>query len=55
MDAIVAQLLMLREEAILTQLNRRRIERSEQAVSWGEQWNTLVRLGRAAGRAVSWR
>lgn len=54
-DAIVAKILMVREEAIFTQLNRRRLERGDQAASWGEQWSTLVRLGRAAGRAVSTR
>lgn len=52
-DAMTAQLLMLREQAILTQLNRRRLERGDQSVLWGEQWNALVRLGRAVGRAVS--
>ena len=51
-DALVAQLLMLREEAIYTQLNRRRVERRDEGLVWGEQWARLVRLGRAAGRTV---
>jgi predicted GTPase len=51
-DAVAAQLMLLQDEATLTQLNRRRLERGEQLVGWGERWSQFKRLGQVLGRAA---
>jgi len=52
-EAVAAQLMMLQDNATLTQLNRRRIERGEQAVSWQQRWSQVKNLGQVLGRAAS--
>ncbi|ASJ71397.1 GTPase family protein [Granulosicoccus antarcticus] len=51
-DAVAAQLMMLQDNATLTQLNRRRVERGEQSFSWRERWSQVKRLGQVLGRAA---
>lgn len=52
-DAVAAQLMMLQDNATLTQLNRRRVERGEQSVSWGQRWSQVKRLGQVLGKAAT--
>ncbi len=52
-DAVAAQLMMLQDNATLTQLNRRRIERGDQALSWQQRWSQVKRLGQVLGRAAT--
>ncbi len=54
-EAVAAQLMMLQDNATLTQLNRRRVERGEQAVSWQQRWSQVKRLGQVLGRAATGR
>lgn len=54
-EAVAAQLMMLQDNATLTQLNRRRIERGDQAVSWQQRWSQIKHLGQVLGRAASGR
>lgn len=51
-DAVAAQVMMLQDSATLTQLNRRRVELGEQAISWRERWQQVRRLGLVIGRAA---
>ena len=51
-DAVAAQLMMLQDNATLTQLNRRRVERGEQSFSWRERWSQVRNLGQVLGRAA---
>jgi len=54
-DAVASQIMLLAEQATLAQLNRRRVEAANTAVSWTARWNQIVKLGHAAGKAVNWR
>lgn len=54
-EAVAAQLMMLQDNATLTQLNRRRVERGEQSISWGQRWSQVKRLGQVLGRAATGR
>lgn len=54
-EAVASQIMLLAEQATLTQFNRRRVEAANTAISWTARWNQMVKLGRAAGKAVSWR
>jgi predicted GTPase len=51
-EAVAAQLMMLQDDATLTQLNRRRVERGDTAISWSERWLQVKRLGQVLGRAA---
>ncbi len=51
-DAVAAQLMMLQDNATLTQLNRRRVERGEQSFNWRERWSQVRNLGQVLGRAA---
>ncbi|NND92191.1 MAG: GTPase domain-containing protein [Granulosicoccus sp.] len=52
-EAVAAQLMLLQDSATLTQLNRRRQERGEQAIGWRERWGQVKRLGLVLGRAAT--
>ncbi|MEE9319733.1 MAG: GTPase domain-containing protein [Granulosicoccus sp.] len=54
-EAVAAQIMLLAEQATLTQFNRRRVKAANITISWTERWNQMVKLGRAAGKAVNWR
>ena len=51
-DAVAAQIMMLQDNATLTQLNRRRVERGEQSFNWRERWSQVRNLGQVLGRAA---
>lgn len=51
-DAVAASLMLLQDSATLAQWNRRRVERGEKSISWGERWRQVKRLGQVVGRAT---
>lgn len=51
-EAVAAQLMLLQDEATLSQWNRRRVERGQHSISWGERWGQVKRLGLVIGKAA---
>jgi len=51
-DAVSSQILALAEDAVNTQLNRRRVERASQGPGWQARWQQVRKLGKALGRSV---
>ena len=52
-DALIAQILLLRSEAAQTQLNRRRIERDMNTGGWRDRWEQASKLGTVTGKLLT--
>ena len=52
-DALIGQLLELRNEAVLAQLNRRRIERASVSGGWRARWQQASNLGTVTGKLLT--
>lgn len=51
-DVVAAQLMMQRDDATQTQLNRRRTEQNATPVSWRERWDQASKLGTVTGKLL---
>ncbi|MFK7892693.1 MAG: GTPase family protein [Granulosicoccus sp.] len=51
-EAVLAQLMLVKSDAIHSQLNRRRLELGQQGVGWTQRWEQLQRFGRVLGQSV---
>ena len=52
-DALVAQILLLRREAAQVQLNRRRLEREMNMGGWQDRWDQASKLGTVTGKLLT--
>lgn len=50
LDAVLAQIMSLQDSATLAQWNRRRVERGEKSISWGDRWAQVKKLGHVLGK-----
>ena len=51
-DTLATLLMSLNDDAVQTQFNRRRLERTGKQTDWSARWQQMSGLGRALGRAV---
>ena len=52
-DALIAQILLLRSEAVQVQLNRRRLERDANVGGWSDRWDQASKLGTVTGKLLT--
>lgn len=51
-DAFGAQLMLMHDDAVQAQFNRRRVELSEQQPTFGERWAQASNLGKVTGKVI---
>lgn len=51
-DALAAQIVMLTEQSLNVQRNRRRLEYSTNSASWSDRWSQAKKLGKVLGQSI---